>query len=76
MLKDDVTKALNAIRPKLEGDGGGIELVSVDDAGKVVVALTGACGSCPFSALTMQWTVEKFLKDTVPGVTEVVPAEK
>ncbi len=30
----------------------------------------------PFSALTMQWTVEKFLKDTVPGVTEVASAEK
>ncbi len=74
MLKEDVTKAIDIIRPKLEGDGGGIELVSVDDAGKVVVALTGACGSCPFSQLTMQWTVEKFLKDTVPGVTEVVKA--
>ena len=74
MLKEDVAKAIDAIRPKLESDGGGIELVSVDEAGKVVVALTGACGSCPFSQLTMQWTVEKLLKDTVPGVTEVVKA--
>ena len=74
MLKEDVEKAIDAISPKLEGDGGGIELVSVDEKGKVVVALTGACGSCPFSQLTMQWTVEKFLKDTVPGVTEVVKA--
>lgn len=73
-LKEDVEKAIDAIRPKLEGDGGGIELVSVDETGKVVVALTGACGSCPFSQLTMQWTVEKFLKDTVPGVTEVAKA--
>lgn len=72
MLKENVLKAIDSIRPKLEADGGGIELVSVDDKGKVVVALTGACGSCPFSALTMQWTVEKFLKDTVPGVTDVV----
>lgn len=74
MLKENVSKAIDAIRPKLESDGGGIELVSVDEEGKVVVALTGACGSCPFSQLTMQWTVEKFLKDTVPGVTEVVKA--
>jgi Fe-S cluster biogenesis protein NfuA len=74
MLKEDVAKAIDEIRPKLEVDGGSIELVSVDDAGTVVVALTGACGSCPFSQLTMQWTVEKFLKDTVPGVTEVVRA--
>jgi Fe-S cluster biogenesis protein NfuA len=74
MLKEEVAKALDAIRPKLEGDGGSIELVSVDEAGKVVVALTGACGTCPFSQLTMQWTVEKFLKDTVPGVMEVIKA--
>ena len=74
MLKEEVMKALDTIRPKLVADGGGIELVSVDDAGKVVVSLTGACGSCPFSALTMQWTVEKLLKDTVPGVTEVASA--
>lgn len=34
MLEDDVRKALEAIRPKLETDGGGIELVSVGNDGK------------------------------------------
>jgi Fe-S cluster biogenesis protein NfuA len=72
MLEEDVRKALETIRPKLEADGGGIELVSVCDDGKVEVKLTGACDSCPMATLTMKWTVEKFLIDTVPGVKEVV----
>lgn len=72
MLEDEVRKALQAIRPKLETDGGGIELVSVGDDGRVAVKLTGACDSCPMATLTMKWTVEKFLVDTVPGVKEVV----
>jgi len=74
MLEDDVKKALEAIRPKLQVDGGGIELVSVSEDGKVLVSLTGACGFCPMATLTMKWTVEKFLVDTVPGVKEVAQA--
>ena len=71
MLEQSVRNALEKIRPNLEADGGGIDLVSVSENGKVVVALTGACGSCPMSAMTMKWTVEKFLLDTVPGVVSV-----
>jgi Fe-S cluster biogenesis protein NfuA len=74
MLEDDVKKALETIRPKLQVDGGGIELVSVSEDGKVLVSLTGACDSCPMATLTMKWTVEKFLVDTVPGVTGVSQA--
>jgi Fe-S cluster biogenesis protein NfuA len=74
MLEQSVRNALEKIRPNLEADGGGIDLVSVSENGKVVVALTGACGSCPMSAMTMKWTVEKFLLDTVPGVVSVEQA--
>ncbi|HOC29617.1 MAG TPA: NifU family protein [Treponemataceae bacterium] len=74
MLEQSVRNALEKIRPNLEADGGGIDLVSVSEDGKVVVALTGACGSCPMSAMTMKWTVEKFLLDTVPGVVSVEQA--
>lgn len=74
MLEQSVRDALEKIRPNLEADGGGIDLVSVSEDGRVVVALTGACGSCPMSAMTMKWTVEKFLLDTVPGVVSVEQA--
>lgn len=71
MLEDLVRNALETIRPKLETDGGGIDLVSVSEDGNVLVRLTGACDSCPMATLTMKWTVEKFLIDTVPGVHSV-----
>ncbi len=72
MLESDVQNALDAIRPMLQADGGDIELVSVSEDGKVSVSLKGACGSCPMATMTLKWTVEKKLKETVPGVTEVV----
>lgn len=72
MLETDVQKALESIRPMLQADGGDIELVSVSEDGKVFVSLKGACGSCPMATMTLKWTVEKKLKETVAGVTEVV----
>lgn len=72
MLEAAVKTALETIRPMLRADGGDIELVSVSDDGVVSVSLTGACGSCPMATMTLKWTVEKKLKEAVPGVTEVV----
>ncbi len=71
MLDTQVKKALEDIRPQLQADGGDIEFVSVGDDGKVLVRLTGACGSCPMATMTLKMGVEAHLKATVPGVTEV-----
>jgi len=61
------------IRPMLERDGGGIELVEVDEAsGEVKVRLIGACHSCPFAAVTLKTRVEDLLKEKIAGVTKVV----
>ena len=57
----------------LQRDGGDIELVDVVD-GVVKVRLTGACGSCPMSTMTLKMGVENALKKEVPGVKEVVSA--
>ena len=76
MLENDVKKALETIRPKLQIDGGDIELLSVSEDGKVLVVLTGACSTCAMATLTMKWTVEKYLLDTVPGVRQMVLASK
>ncbi len=43
MTKEQVEEALAKIRPMLAADGGGVELVAVND-GTVKVRLTGACG--------------------------------
>ncbi len=42
-MKEKVEKALEAIRPALQADGGDVELVDVAD-GIVKVRLKGACG--------------------------------
>ena len=71
-MTEGVQKAMAAIRPALQADGGDIRLVDIDDAGKVSVELVGACGTCPISTMTLKAGVERILMDRVDGVTEVV----
>jgi Fe-S cluster biogenesis protein NfuA len=70
-MREAVEKALNLVRPALQADGGNVELVNVTEDGVVSVRLTGACGSCPMSTMTLKMGVEKVLKEQVPGVTSV-----
>jgi Fe-S cluster biogenesis protein NfuA len=73
MNKKDVEKILNEkIRPRLEADGGGVELVEIKDDNTVVVKLTGACGCCPFSLMTLKAGVEQILRDSFPELKEVI----
>ena len=71
MLKDKVQEALNKVRPSLQADGGDVELVDVEDGGVVKVRLTGACGGCPMSQMTLKMGIEKILKQNVPEVSRV-----
>ncbi|AEE15679.1 NifU family protein [Treponema brennaborense] len=71
-LEDKVKDALDKIRPQLQADGGDLEFVSMEAGGKVFVKLTGACGNCPMATMTLKQGVERFLKDTIPEVTEVL----
>ncbi len=71
-MKEQVEKALDKIRPMLAADGGNVELVDVGDDGVVKVKLTGACGCCPMSQMTLKMGIEKILKEEVLGVKEVV----
>jgi len=71
-VKDRVEKALDLIRPALQNDGGNVELVDVDEENKIVkVRLTGACGSCPMSQMTLRMGVERVLKEQIPEIVEV-----
>jgi len=71
-MKEEVTKAINEIRPNLQADGGDIVLVEVSDDGIVKVKLTGACKGCPMSQMTLKNGIEKYLKKSVPAVKEVI----
>jgi len=70
-MKQRVIEALNRIRPALQADGGDVELVEVTD-GVVSVKLTGACGSCPMSTITLKMGIERTLKEAIPDVVSVV----
>jgi Thioredoxin-like proteins and domains len=74
MTKEQVQEALNKIRPQLQADGGDVELVDFNEAGVVKVRLTGACGGCPMSQMTLKMGIEKFLKQQIPDVTSVESA--
>lgn len=70
-MREAVEKALDLVRPALQADGGNVELVDVTEDGVVSVKLTGACGSCPMSTMTLKMGVERVLKEQVPGVKSV-----
>ncbi|HMK65111.1 MAG TPA: NifU family protein [Thermodesulfobacteriota bacterium] len=70
-MKEKVQEALNKVRPQLQADGGDVELVDVNEDGVVKVRLTGACGGCPMSQMTLKMGIEKILKQQVPEVSSV-----
>jgi len=70
-LKEQIEDALNKVRPSLQADGGDVQLVDVDEEGIVRVKLTGACGGCPMSQMTLKMGIEKILKQNVPEVKSV-----
>ena len=73
--RSDVAAVLDLIRQSLQADGGDVKLVDVDENGVVSVELQGACKGCPMSQMTLANGVERILKERVPGVTKVVPAD-
>lgn len=54
------------VAPFLQSDGGDIELVGIED-GIVNVRLVGACGTCPSSIATLQFGVERRIKERFPA---------
>lgn len=70
-MKEKVEAALALIRPQLQADGGGVELIDVSN-GTVQVRLTGACSGCPMATMTLKQGVERIIKEQVPEVVEVI----
>ncbi len=70
-MKERVEEVLNLIRPALQADGGDVELVDVSDEGVVSVKLTGACGSCPMSTMTLKMGIERNLMEQIPEVRKL-----
>ena len=71
-MKERVQEVLELVRPALQADGGDVELVDVSEDGVVSVRLTGACGSCPMSTMTLKMGIERTLVENIPEVKEVI----
>lgn len=71
-ILDQVTKALESIRPYLQADGGDISIVELTDDMVVKVKLLGACDGCPMSIQTLKGGVEMVIKNNVPAIREVI----
>ncbi|XOD67885.1 MAG: NifU family protein [Flavobacteriales bacterium Tduv] len=70
-LKNKILKALDEIRPFLETDGGGIELIETD--GKTVkVRLLGNCVDCSVNQMTLKSGVEMTIKRYAPQIEKVI----
>ena len=69
--KQKVLNVLEQIRPYLQNDGGDIEFIELTDDMIVNVKLTGACGSCPHSTMTLKNGVEVAVVKAVPEIKSV-----
>lgn len=67
---------IEQVRPYLQQDGGDVNLVDLTDDGVVLVELTGACGSCPYSTMTLKNGIESVIKKAIPEIKEVRQVEK
>jgi Fe-S cluster biogenesis protein NfuA len=70
-LERKVMNVLEQIRPYLQSDGGDIKFVSMTEDNVVNVELTGACGSCPYSIITLKNGVETAIKKAIPDIKAV-----
>ena len=65
-----VKAALDEIKPRIQADGGDIELVAVEKD-TVKVRLQGTCAGCPMAQLTLKQGVERLIKARVPEIRNV-----
>lgn len=66
-----VQNVIEQVRPFLQQDGGDITFIELTDDNVVMVELTGACGSCPYSTMTLKNGVETAIKKAIPEIKSV-----
>ena len=71
-LQQRLQRALEEVRPMLQGHGGDIELVSIRLPDTVEVRLMGACSHCPASQLTLSEAVENAIKRHCPEIEHAI----
>lgn len=69
-LTERVAAALETVRPRLQADGGDVELVEVREA-TAVLAFQGSCVGCSMASLTLTRLLEEHLRHAVPELVAV-----
>ena len=75
LLEKRVKNILEQVRPYLQADGGDVSFVELTDDMVVKVDLTGACGSCPYSTMTLKNGIETVMKKSIPEIKAVEQIE-
>ncbi len=70
-LQSKVEGIIEQIRPYLQNDGGDIRFVNITEDNTVNVELLGACGTCPYSTMTLKNGVEEAVKKALPEIKSV-----
>ena len=71
LIEKRVKNILEQVRPYLQQDGGDVNFVELTDDMVVMVELTGACGSCPYSTMTLKNGIESVMKKSIPEIKSV-----
>jgi len=71
-FQEKVSEVIEMVRPALQGHGGDVQLLGVDEDKTVRVRLQGACRGCPGATMTMKMGIERILRERVPDVKQVV----
>ena len=78
MWMDELSNAVadiiaSEVNPVVASHGGHVDLIGVD-SGKAIIAFGGGCQGCGMVDVTLKQGVEVMIKDSVPGISEVVDA--
>ena len=66
-----VNNSIEKLRPFLHADGGDMEFVEITENFDLYVRLTGACGDCSMSAMTLKGGLEESLKIIAPEIRSI-----
>ena len=70
-LRERIEVALSTVRPHLQVDGGGVELVDITDDMRVLIRWQGMCESCSMSALTLRAGIAEAIRGKIPEIMGV-----
>ena len=71
LIEKRVKNILEQVRPYLQQDGGDVNFIELTDDMVVLVELTGACGSCPYSTMNLKNGIESVMKKSIPEIKAV-----